>query len=127
MPRTIVLAVAVLILFSRFTPRSRAHDPVDRPAPPDERQLVQVALLLDTSNSMDGLINQARTQLWAIVNEFSHCRRDARIPRLQVAVYEYGNNRLCPQDGWIRMVLPFTDDLDRVSEQLWALRTCGGD
>jgi len=28
---------------------------------------VQLALLLDTSNSMDGLIDQAKTQLWKIV------------------------------------------------------------
>ncbi|MGH7178447.1 MAG: vWA domain-containing protein [Tepidisphaeraceae bacterium] len=127
MLRTIVPSVALSILFPLFMLESRAHDPVDRPAPKDDRPLVQIALLLDTSNSMDGLINQARTQLWAIVNELSHCRRGGRIPRLQVALYEYGNNRLSPQDGWIRLVLPFTDDLDRVSEKLWSLRTCGGD
>ena len=29
---------------------------------------IKVALLLDTSNSMDGLIDQAKAQLWDIVN-----------------------------------------------------------
>src|SRR5205823_3642790 len=33
--------------------------------------VVQLAILLDTSNSMDGLIAQAKTQLWNIVNEFA--------------------------------------------------------
>jgi len=101
--------------------RTHAHDP----APP-KRPLVQVALLLDTSNSMDGLINQARTQLWTIVNEFSHCKRDGQVPRLHVALYEYGNDGLSPGEGFIRMVLPFTDDLDKVSEKLFCLSTNGG-
>ena len=29
---------------------------------------IQVALLLDTSNSMDGLIEQAKSRLWNIIN-----------------------------------------------------------
>src|SRR5438045_3476712 len=42
-------------------------------AKPDavEKPKIQMAVLLDTSNSMDGLIGQARTQLWKIVNEFA--------------------------------------------------------
>ena len=39
-----------------------------------EKQYVKIALLLDTSNSMDGLINQAKAQLWDIVNEFTHAK-----------------------------------------------------
>ena len=34
---------------------------------------------------MDGLIDQARTQLWTIVNEFSKANRDGVHPRIQVA------------------------------------------
>ena len=37
----------------------------------EEENRIQVALLLDTSNSMDGLIEQAKTQLWKIVNELT--------------------------------------------------------
>ena len=37
-----------------------------------KNNIVKIALLLDTSNSMDGLINQAKAQLWDIVNKFSH-------------------------------------------------------
>ena len=39
-----------------------------------KEQYVKIALLLDTSNSMDGLINQAKAQLWDIVNEFTHAK-----------------------------------------------------
>ena len=37
---------------------------------------MQIALLLDTSGSMDGLIDQARTQLWKIVNELALAKRN---------------------------------------------------
>jgi hypothetical protein len=98
--------------------------PIDpRPLP---QPTIQIALLLDTSNSMDGLINQARTQLWKIVNEFNACKQNGVAPKLQVALYEYGNNNLAAGEGYIRMVLPLTTDLDLVSEKLWALKTNGG-
>jgi hypothetical protein len=87
---------------------------------------VQIALLIDTSNSMDGLIDQARSQLWKIVNRFSSSERDGKRPILQIGLFEYGNDSLPPQEGYVRMVLPFTEDLDRVSEALFSLRTNGG-
>jgi TolB-like protein len=100
------------------------------PAPPRPeflgKPLVQIALLLDTSNSMDGLINQAKAQLWKVVNELSSGEREGRRPELQVALYEYGNDSLDAGKGWIRQVMPFTTDLDRISEQLFALKTNGG-
>ena len=94
---------------------------------PGDAPLVQVALLLDTSNSMDGLIDQARSQLWRVVNQLSHAQRAGHGARLQVALYEYGNNRLPATAGYVRQVLPFTTDLDRVSEALFALSTNGGE
>jgi hypothetical protein len=93
----------------------------------DGTPVVQLAVLLDTSNSMDGLIDQARSELWKIVNEFSYARRGGRAVRLHVALYEYGNAGLAPSGGYVRQVLPFTTDLDRVSEELFALKTHGGD
>jgi hypothetical protein len=60
------------------------------------------------------------------VNEFARTRKDGKAPRLQVALYEYGNDRLAGGEGYVRMVLPFTDDLDAISEKLWQLTTNGG-
>lgn len=89
---------------------------------------VKIALLLDTSNSMDGLINQAKSQLWDIVNEFTHakCGTDTR-PELQIAIYQYGNDRLSSREGYIQQVLNFSSDLDEISEKLFSLRTNGGE
>jgi hypothetical protein len=95
-----------------------------RPAP---QPVVQIALLLDTSNSMDGLIGQAKAQLWKVVNTFAGSRRDGARPELQIALYEYGKQSLPVKERYIRLVLPFTTDLDLVSQQLFALTTNGGD
>jgi hypothetical protein len=96
------------------------------PAPP-QQPTVQIALLLDTSNSMDGLIAQAKTQLWSIVNEFVRARKNGRAPAVQVALFEYGKQSLSANEGFVRLILPLTDDLDKVSEELFTLRTNGGD
>lgn len=91
-----------------------------------EKPLIQIAILLDTSNSMDGLIQQAKSQLWKIVNEFVMAKRNGVRPEIQVALYEYGNDSLPSKEGYIRQVLGFTSDLDKVSEKLFALTTNGG-
>lgn len=92
----------------------------------DNEALVQIAILLDTSSSMDGLIEQAKSQLWRIVNEFNDAKQGDKTPVVQVALYEYGNNNLSMGSNYIRQVLPLTRDLDRVSENLFKLTTNGG-
>jgi hypothetical protein len=46
---------------------------------------------------------------------------------MQVALFEYGKSSLSPDEGFVRLILPLTDDLDRVSEELFALKTNGGE
>jgi hypothetical protein len=88
---------------------------------------VQVALLLDTSNSMDGLIDQAKSRLWNIINTLTTLKYNGKSPRIEIALYEYGNSGLSSESGYIRQVTPMTGDLDLVSEKLFSLRTNGGD
>lgn len=89
---------------------------------------VKIALLLDTSNSMDGLINQAKAQLWDIVNKFTHAKcGNQSAPNLQIALYQYGNDNLSSREGYIQQVLGFSDDLDEISEKLFSLTTNGGE
>lgn len=90
------------------------------------KQFIKVALLLDTSNSMDGLIDQAKAQLWEIVNELSYAKCGNNKPNLQIALYEYGNDRLNSKEGYIRQVLAFSNDLDEISKELFSLTTNGG-
>lgn len=92
------------------------------------KQTVKIALLLDTSNSMDGLINQAKAQLWDIVNQFTHAKcGDATRPKLEIALYQYGNDKLSAQEGYVQQVLGFSSDLDEISEKLFSLSTNGGE
>ena len=94
---------------------------------PNNKQYIKVALLLDTSNSMDGLIDQAKAQLWDIVNELSYAKCDDKKPNLQIALYEYGNDRLNSDEGYIKQVLSFSSDLDEISKKLFSLTTNGGE
>jgi hypothetical protein len=89
--------------------------------------VVQIAVLLDTSGSMSGLIEQAKTQLWKLVNEFITAKQDGKTPVVQVALYEYGKSSLRAEENWIRQIQPLTRDLDKISEELFALTTNGGD
>ena len=91
------------------------------------RPVVQIAILLDTSNSMDGLIAQAKAELWRIVHEIGTYQKNGQTPLVQVALYEYGKQSLAASDGYIRQVSPFTTDLDTISEALFGLTTNGGD
>ncbi len=90
------------------------------------KHYIKVALLLDTSNSMDGLIDQAKAQLWEIVNELSYAKCKNGRPNLEIALYEYGNDNLNSREGYLRKILAFTDDLDDVSKELFSLTTNGG-
>jgi len=92
-----------------------------------KRPAVDVAILLDTSNSMDGLIRQAKSQLWTIVQQFAKAQKNGQTPLLRVALFEYGNTHLPASEGYIRQVVALTDLLDKLSESLFALTTQGGD
>jgi hypothetical protein len=87
---------------------------------------IQLAILLDTSGSMDGLIGQAKSRLWKIVNELATAKKDGMTPQLQVALYEYGQDTIAAAAGYLRRIVPLTNDLDRISEELFKLRTNGG-
>ena len=95
------------------------------PTPPVQRS-IKLALILDTSNSMDGLIDQAKAQLWNIVNELAIAKCDGVKPNLEIALYQYGNDNLPAREGYIKLVAPLTTDLDEISASLFALRTRGG-
>lgn len=92
---------------------------------PSKDNKIQVALLLDTSNSMDGLIDQAKSRLWNIVNTLTTLKYNGKAPQVEIALYEYGNDGIS-DENYIRQVTPLTQDLDLVSEKLFALRTNGG-
>ncbi|HEY9602535.1 MAG TPA: vWA domain-containing protein [Allocoleopsis sp.] len=87
---------------------------------------IQIAILLDSSNSMDGLIDQARTQLWQIINSLTKVTKDGEVPELEVALYHYGNDNIPSSEGFVRLLTGFTPELDLVSQKLFSIQTKGG-
>ncbi len=85
--------------------------------------VVELVICLDTSGSMSGLIDAARQKLWIIVNELATAKPT---PSLRVALLTFGNDGHSQEDGWVRIDSDFTDDLDMISERLFALSTNGG-
>ncbi len=128
-----ILITAIFILSATLVvvyPSIR-NDAQATPLPVENQQVepprIQLAILLDTSSSMDGLIHQTREQLWQVVNTFARSTRDGQTPELQVAVYEYGNDGLSANNGHIRKLRGLTTELDEVSQALFSLTTNGGE
>ncbi len=118
--KTPTLSLGCLALLALARPSFSAAQ--DRPAS-EARRPVDVAICLDTSGSMQGLIDAARLKLWSIVNELA---RAQPTPRLRVALLTFGNDGHDATAGWVKIDSELTDDLDTISQQLFALTTNGG-
>lgn len=102
------------------------HPTPHLPTPPANKK-VQVAVLLDVSNSMDGLIDQAKAQLWNMVSVLGKATCNDVAPTVEIALYEYGRPTNDARSGYVKQINYFTRDLDEVSRNLFKLTTNGGD
>ncbi|RYD36468.1 MAG: VWA domain-containing protein [Verrucomicrobiaceae bacterium] len=118
------LAALAIPSFAAEDPKPTDKKPAD---PQGGSNKVQIAILLDTSSSMDGLIDQAKSQLWKVVNSFTEAKRDGQTPFVEVALYEYGNSGLSVANQYIRLIEPMGRDLDELSRELFSLKTNGGE
>jgi hypothetical protein len=91
--------------------------------PVEAQRAVDLAICLDTSGSMEGLIESAKIKLWDIVNDLALAKPT---PKLRVALLTYGNDGHNAENGWVLVDSAFTEDLDLISKKLFALRTNGG-
>lgn len=94
------------------------------PVAPPEHRAIDMAICLDTSGSMEQLIDAARTKIWTIVSDLGTAKP---LPTLRVALLTFGNQGNAEADGWVKVELPFTEDLDAVSKRLFELSTNGGE
>ncbi len=92
----------------------------------EQQAKVQIAIILDSSTSMNGLINQARAQLWDVVNTFIDAKVDGKVPFVEVALYTHGQGPSGDLGDFTRKIQPLTRDLDQISKELFALHTTGG-
>ena len=120
------LSLLLVVLSSLLISCAPEVASISKPKKEKQKAKIQVALCLDTSNSMDGLIDQAKSQLWKMVNELATTQKDGEIPDIELALYEYGNSNLSATQGYVRQVSALTTDLDMISEKLFELQTNGG-
>ena len=83
---------------------------------------IDIAIALDTSSSMTGLLQAARQKMWEIVNEVAKVKPT---PDLRVALISYGK-RGTEEDGFIEIQSDFTTDLDAIYAKLHQLDAIGG-
>lgn len=114
-------ALGLLITASPFL--GSAQQEKVPPTPPK----IQAAILLDVSGSMQGLIEQAKAQLWNMMNVMGRVYSPKGTPRIEVALYEYGRRTNLQEDGFSRRLSPFTTDLDSLSKLLFGLTIDGSD
>lgn len=120
----VLAAVAVIFVFtSQKTPVGIAVTPEKK----DTAVKIQVAILLDVSNSMDGLIEQAKAQLWNMVGTLGKAECNGLPPQIEIALYEYGRPTNNAREGYVKQINSFITDLDSLSQNLFELKTDGGD
>jgi len=126
---TLTLATAALTLAAQDAPHTDQPPPAESavvtPAQPPSvgTRAVDLAICLDTSGSMNGLIEAAKQKLWSIVNDLALAEPQ---PVLRVALLTYGNDGHNAEEGWVRLDVPLTTDLDLISQRLFELTTNGG-
>lgn len=106
------LALASLLL----GPAVRAQDaePVA-----DERPVIDVAFVLDTTGSMGGLIDGAKKKIWSIVNTLL---TGVPLPEVRVALVGYRDQG----DDYVTRRHDFSDNIDEIFGQLQAFEAGGG-
>lgn len=124
-----VLALASLLaaqgpVTTPIVPAPANPAPAVAPLVPAGSKTIDLAICLDISGSMDGLIDSARQNLWAVVNDLARLQPT---PQLRVALLTFGCSTHDAERGWVKVETDFTTDLDMVSLKLFALTTNGGD
>lgn len=85
-----------------------------------------IAILLDTSGSMDGLITQVRDGLWKTLNSLGDLEKDGEKARLRLALYEYGSGVVTAEANFIQLLTPLTTDHTLLAQALFATKALGG-
>jgi hypothetical protein len=89
----------------------------------DETRPVDVVICIDTSGSMEDLLDSTRARIWDVVNELARMKPT---PELRVGLLSYGTEQATENEGWIVHHLDLTEELDSVYAELMNLTIGGG-
>lgn len=87
-----------------------------------DSRAVDVVICLDTSGSMENLLDSARARLWDVINELALMRPT---PELRVGLLTFGTKNSTAERGFVEKHLDLTGDLDLVYGRLAALEIGG--
>ena len=85
-----------------------------------------VAIVLDTSGSMQGLINQVRDGLWKTLNSLGELKKDGQKAEVRLALFEYGSGVVNAEANYIQLLTPLTTDHTKLAQALFATKAQGG-
>jgi len=85
----------------------------------DERPKIEVCFVLDTTGSMSGLIEGAKTKIWSIANEIAKAKP---APQVRFGLIGYRDRG----DAYVTRVFDLTEDLDAVYGSLHEFGADGG-
>ena len=88
-----------------------------------ETRPVDVVVMLDTSGSMENLLDATRARVWDVVNELGRMKPT---PELRVGLVSFGTDKATEDQGFIIQHLDLTDELDEVYAELMGLTIGGG-
>ncbi len=85
-----------------------------------------IAIVLDTSGSMQGLINQVRDGLWKTLNSLGELKKDGKKAEVRLALLEYGSGVVPEETNFIQLLTPLTTDHNKLAQALFATKNQGG-
>ena len=86
---------------------------------PKGKAAVDVVFVIDTTSSMGGLLEAAKTKVWAIANEIA---KGKPAPEIRMGLVAFRDNG----DAYVVKATDLTKDLDKMYAELLALRPEGG-
>ncbi|MES2738126.1 MAG: vWA domain-containing protein [Verrucomicrobiota bacterium] len=98
---------------------AKAVQKSDAPASKPRQPMVEVTFVLDTTGSMDGLIDGAKQKIWSIANDIISAKPK---PLVRFGLVGYRDRG----DAYIIKRASLTDDLDAIHAQLQEFRADGG-
>jgi len=121
----IALSSLLLVTGALADPPVPAALDTNPPVRADRTRPVDLVICLDTSGSMDDLLDSTRARLWDIVNELGRMKPT---PELRVGLVTYGSPDVASEaEGYVRVRTDLTSDLDALYAQLASLRSFGSD
>jgi hypothetical protein len=87
---------------------------------------IQIALIIDVSGSMNGLLNQVQSQFWKMVTFLENAKRRKEIVVLEFAILTVGNTEFIETEQ-TGIISQFTNHFDCLLDKIINLNTSGGD